>query len=175
MPDPAPLLLALAAGTMSASYAILLRLGAGSINPALGALIISGVALPFTAVVFAILRVWHPGTMITTKGWSLMILAGIAAASTTVFGLLAYARGFKLSFSRHHGNTSERRPACWVRVLEGTVQHWTAAGADPHRARYSGTPATRRLNNHGQARPRSLSSAYLTHAAKPSAPELWGG
>ena len=99
MPDPAPLLFALAAGTMSASYAILLRLGAGSINPVVGALIISGVALPFTAVVFAVLRVWHPGTVITTKGTSLMILAGIAAASQTVFALLAYARGFKLSSS----------------------------------------------------------------------------
>jgi uncharacterized membrane protein len=97
MPDPAPLLFALAAGTMSASYAILLRLSAGSINPAVGALIISSVALPFTAIVFAILRVWQPGSMITTKGLSLMVLAGIAAASTTVFGLLAYARGFKLS------------------------------------------------------------------------------
>jgi uncharacterized membrane protein len=84
---------------MSASYAIFLRLSAGSINPAVGALIISGVALPFTAIVFAILRVWHPGTMISTKGLSLMILAGIAAASTTIFGLLAYARGFKLSSS----------------------------------------------------------------------------
>jgi drug/metabolite transporter (DMT)-like permease len=28
-----------------------------------------------------------------------MMLAGIAAASTTIFGLLAYARGFKLSSS----------------------------------------------------------------------------
>jgi len=92
-------LFAFAAGTMSASYAILLRLGAGSINPALGALIISGVALPFTAIVFAILRVWQPGTMTTTRGMSLMVLAGIAAASTTIFGLLAYARGFKLSSS----------------------------------------------------------------------------
>ena len=99
MSDLAPLLFAIAAGAMSASYAILLRLGAGSINPALGALIISGVALPFTAVVFAILRAWHPNTMITTKGASLMILAGIAAASTTVFGLLAYTRGLKLSSS----------------------------------------------------------------------------
>jgi uncharacterized membrane protein len=99
MPDLAPLLFALAAGTMSASYAILLRLGAGSINPALGALVISGVALPFTAIVFAILRVWHPGTTITTKGMSLMILAGIAAASQTVLALLAYASGFKLSSS----------------------------------------------------------------------------
>ena len=99
MPDLAPLLFALAAGTMSASYAILLRLGAGSINPAVGALIISSVALPFTAIVFAILRVWQPGTMLTTKGGSLMILAGIAAASQTVFALLAYARGFKLSSS----------------------------------------------------------------------------
>ena len=99
MPDPAPLLLALAAGTMSASYAILVRLGAGSINPAMGALIISGVALPFTAIAFAFLRIWHPGTMITTKGLALMMLAGVAAASTTIFGLLAYARGFKLSSS----------------------------------------------------------------------------
>jgi hypothetical protein len=70
MSDPAPLFFALAAGTMSASYAILLRLGSASINPALGALIISGAALPFTAIVFAILRVWHPGTMTTTKGLS---------------------------------------------------------------------------------------------------------
>ena len=99
MPDPAPLLFAIAAGTMSASYAIFLRLGAGSINPAVGALIISGVALPFTAIVFAILRVWHPSTMVTSKGLSLMVLAGVAAASTTIFGLLAYARGFKLSSS----------------------------------------------------------------------------
>src|SRR5262247_1121285 len=99
MPDPAPLLFAFAAGTMSASYAILLRLGAGSVNPGLGALIISGVALPFTAIVFAILRVWQPGTVTTIRGMSLMALAGIAAASTTVFGLLAYARGFKLSSS----------------------------------------------------------------------------
>ena len=99
MPDPIPLVFALAAGTMSASYAILLRLSAGSISPAIGALVVSGVALPFTAIVFAILRVWHPGTMLTAKGLSLMVLAGIAAASTTVFGLLAYARGFKLSSS----------------------------------------------------------------------------
>jgi uncharacterized membrane protein len=99
MTDSTPLLFAVAAGTMSASYAILLRLGSGSINPAIGALIISGVALPFTAIVFAMLRVWHPGTMATTKGVSLMVLAGIAAASTTILGLLAYARGFKLSSS----------------------------------------------------------------------------
>jgi len=99
MPDPAPLLFALAAGTLSASYAILLRLGAGSISPAAGALIISGVALPFTAIVFAVLRVWQPGTITTTKGMSLMVLAGIAAASQTVFALLAYTRGLKLSSS----------------------------------------------------------------------------
>jgi len=28
-----------------------------------------------------------------------MMLAGVAAASTTIFGLLAYAKGFKLSSS----------------------------------------------------------------------------
>jgi len=39
------LLFAVAAGTMSASYAICLRLAAGAISPALGALIISGAAL----------------------------------------------------------------------------------------------------------------------------------
>jgi len=57
------------------------------------------VSTAVTAIGFAILRIWHPGTIITTKGLSLMILAGIAAASTTIFGLLAYARGFKPSSS----------------------------------------------------------------------------
>src|SRR5262249_20764289 len=48
--------------------------------------------------------------------------------------------------TNNHSNTNERRLACWVRVLEGTVQHWTAAGADTHRTRYFGTPATGRLS-----------------------------
>ena len=99
MLDVAPLLLAFSAGTMSAIYAVLIRLGSGTISPVLGALIISSTALPFTAVVFGLMRASTPGMIFTAKGGYLMVLAGIAAASTTVFGLLAYATGFKLSSS----------------------------------------------------------------------------
>jgi uncharacterized membrane protein len=93
------LLFAVAAGTMAASYAICLRLAAGAISPALGALIISGAALLFTVAVFVATRMIAPGMTFTVHGGVLMLLAGIAAASTTVLALLAYSRGFQLSSS----------------------------------------------------------------------------
>jgi len=40
-----------------------------------------------------------PGMTFTVHGGVLMLLAGIAAASTTVLALLAYSRGFQLSSS----------------------------------------------------------------------------
>jgi drug/metabolite transporter (DMT)-like permease len=39
------------------------------------------------------------GVAFSTRGTLLMILAGVFAASTTIFGMLAYSRGFKLSSS----------------------------------------------------------------------------
>jgi drug/metabolite transporter (DMT)-like permease len=95
----APLVLALAAGAMSASYALCLRLAAGGISPALGALIVSATALPFTIGVFVAMRDVPTGLTFSTRGAVLMILAGVFAASTTIFGILAYSRGFKLSSS----------------------------------------------------------------------------
>ena len=93
------LLFAVAAGTMSASYAICMRLAAGAISPALGALIVSATALPITVTMFIATRIVAPGMTFTVRGGMLMLLAGIAAASTTVFALLAYSRGFQLSSS----------------------------------------------------------------------------
>jgi uncharacterized membrane protein len=93
------LLFAVAAGTTSASYAICLRLAAGAISPALGALIVSATALPITVATFIAIRMIAPGLTFTIRGGVLMVLAGIAAASTTVFVLLAYSRGFQLSSS----------------------------------------------------------------------------
>jgi uncharacterized membrane protein len=95
----APLVFALAAGTMSASYALCLRLAAGGISPALGALIVSATALPFSLAVFVVMRQAPTGATFSKRGALLMILAGVAAASTTIFGMLAYSRGFKLSSS----------------------------------------------------------------------------
>lgn len=92
-----PILLALAAGIMSGSYALCLRLAAGGINPALGALIVSATALLFSFGVFIFLR--DVSSAATLRGASLMILAGVAAAGTNIFLMLAYARGFKLSSS----------------------------------------------------------------------------
>ena len=95
----APLVLALASGAMSASFALCLRLAAGGINPALGALIVSATALPFSLGVFIAMRDAPTGVAFGTRSTVLMILAGVFAASTTIFGMLAYSRGFKLSSS----------------------------------------------------------------------------
>ena len=95
----APLVLALAAGAMSASYSVCLRLAAGGVNPALGALIVSATALPFSLGVFIAMRDAPTGVALSTRGTVLMILAGVFAASTTIFAILAYSRGFKLSSS----------------------------------------------------------------------------
>jgi len=95
----APLVLALAAGAMSASYSLCLRLAAGGINPALGALIVSATALPFSLGAFIATRDAPTGVALSTRGTVLMILAGVFAASTTIFAILAYSRGFKLSSS----------------------------------------------------------------------------
>ena len=95
----APLVLALAAGAMSASYSVCLRLAAGGVNPALGALIVSATALPFSLGAFIAMRDAPTGVALSTRGTVLMILAGVFAASTTIFGMLAYSRGFKLSSS----------------------------------------------------------------------------
>ena len=93
------LLFAVAAGTLSGSYAVCMRLAAGAISPALGALIVSATALPITVAMFIGMRMIAPGMTFTVRGGMLMLLAGIAAASTTVFALLAYSRGFQLSSS----------------------------------------------------------------------------
>ena len=95
----APLVLALAAGAMSASYSLCLRLAAGGINPALGALIVSATALPFSLGAFIAMRDAPTGVALSTRGTVLTILAGVFEASTTIFAILAYSRGFKLSSS----------------------------------------------------------------------------
>ncbi len=95
----APLVLALAAGAMSASYSVCLKLAAGGVNPALGALIVSATALPFSLGAFIAMRDAPTGVVLSTRGTVLMILAGVFAASTTILGMLAYSRGFKLSSS----------------------------------------------------------------------------
>ena len=71
-----PLVLARAAGAMSASYSVCLRLAAGGINPALGALIVSATALPFSLGAFIAMRDAPTGVALSTRGTVLMILAG---------------------------------------------------------------------------------------------------
>src|SRR5262245_51659352 len=48
--------------------------------------------------------------------------------------------------SADYSDPDECRHACWIRAVEGTVYPWTAASADPHRPRHSGTPAPGRLS-----------------------------
>ena len=99
MPHQQALVFALAAGTMSACFAICMRLAVGSISPALGALIVSIAALPVQAAMWGVAWTAGGATLFTPRGAGLMILGGLAAASTTVLSLMAYARGFNLSSS----------------------------------------------------------------------------
>src|SRR5215813_5634128 len=139
MPDPAPLLFALAAGTMSASYAVLLRLSAGAINPAVGALIISGVALPFSG------RVRNsPGVAPGYDGHQQgRVVDGSRRNRSGEYNRLRAAclrSWFQVVvISADHSNTDERCHACRIRVLEGTLNLWTACRADPHCSRHSRT------------------------------------
>jgi len=62
------LLFAVAAGTLSGSYAVCMRLAAGAISPALGALIVSATALPITVAMFIGMRMIAPGMTFTVRG-----------------------------------------------------------------------------------------------------------
>src|SRR5207245_2335355 len=118
MPDPAPLFFALAAGTMSASYAILLRLSAGSINPAVGALIISGVALPLYSDRLRNPAGVAPGYNDHHQG---AVADGTRRDRSGEYDRLRTpglcSRFQALVISPHHGNPDERRPARGIRVL----------------------------------------------------------
>lgn len=101
-----PIAFAFLSGVSAALYTIAVKLGAGHVHAALGALIITGVA--FAANLIALLVTSAAGHEIAVRprAYWLLALAGIGAAGVDVFGLLAYDRGLRITSSFIIGGTS---------------------------------------------------------------------
>lgn len=98
MPDPA-LLFAVLVGLFAATYSTFLKLGSATINPALGAIIVTSTAAVVNLIVLLGMKARGQVILFTPQAASFMVIVGIAAAGVDLFGLLAYGRGLKLSSS----------------------------------------------------------------------------
>jgi drug/metabolite transporter (DMT)-like permease len=99
-------LFAVLAGASAATWTICLKLASTKISAALGALVITSVALVVNSVALLVTRANGHEIVFTREALWLMALAGIAASGVDVFGLLAYDRGLKITSSFFIGGTS---------------------------------------------------------------------
>jgi drug/metabolite transporter (DMT)-like permease len=115
-------------GASAATWTICLKLGSGGITAALGAMVITAVALLVNATVLLVMRTQGQEIVVTRHGFWLLAAAGVAASGIDLFGLLAYERGLRVSSSLIMGATSTalillvgfaafREPVTLVRVL----------------------------------------------------------
>jgi uncharacterized membrane protein len=84
------MLFAMLADVSVAPWTICLKLGSTKINAALGALVISVVALIVNADAVLTLKAQGHGIVLTQDALWLLVMAGIAAAGVDMFALLAY-------------------------------------------------------------------------------------
>jgi drug/metabolite transporter (DMT)-like permease len=119
---------ALLAGTAMATYSVFSRLGSAAVHPALGAVVVTGVAFVVNLAIALSLRA--AGTPLTGSGGSLafLVVVGAAAACADLFTLSAYASGLRVTSSFVIGGTSTvlvllvgflllREPFTWLKVL----------------------------------------------------------
>ena len=93
------MLFAILAGTSAAAWTICLKLGSARINPALGAMVISGAAFVVNAVATLALKTQGHELVVRRDAFRLLAIAGIAASGVDIFGLLAYERGLRVTAS----------------------------------------------------------------------------
>jgi drug/metabolite transporter (DMT)-like permease len=86
-------------GGSAATWTICLKLGSTKINAALGAMVLTGVALVVNTLVMLALRARGHEIALNREGLWLLALAGIAASGVDIFGLLAYERGLRATSS----------------------------------------------------------------------------
>jgi drug/metabolite transporter (DMT)-like permease len=121
-------LFAVLAGLSAATWTVCLKLASTRITAALGALVITGVALGVNSLALLATRANGHEIVFTREALWLMVLAGIAASGVDIFGLLAYDRGLKVTSSFFIGGTSTvlvllagfllfQEPFTWVRLL----------------------------------------------------------
>ena len=119
---------ALLAGLSMATYIIALRLAAPGTHPALGTVIVTGVAfLINVAVALSIRAFGTPLTFSVTSAYFLIVV-GLATATVNLFTLAAYANGLKVTSSFIIGGTSTilvlligfmvlREPFTWTKLF----------------------------------------------------------
>jgi uncharacterized membrane protein len=83
-----------------------LKLGSTKINAALGALVISVVALMVNTAAVLTLKAQGHGIVLTQEALWLLVIAGIAASGVDIFALLAYERGLRVTSSLIMSGTS---------------------------------------------------------------------
>jgi drug/metabolite transporter (DMT)-like permease len=124
----AAFLFALLAGVSMATYTVFLRLASPSIHPALGAAIITGVALLVNASLVLTMRATGAPLAFTSTSIYFLVVVGVAAACADLFTLSAYARGLKITSSFMIGGTSTaivllvgflllKEPFTWLKLL----------------------------------------------------------
>lgn len=118
---------ALLSGASAAAYTICARLAAGGIAAPLGAMLVAGVALLVNLGVTLALQRRGAPVPVTPAGVYWAVAAGLAAAGIDLFGLMAYARGLRVSSSPLMTGTSLaivllvgavvfREPLGWLRL-----------------------------------------------------------
>lgn len=121
-------LFAVLAGLSAATWTVCLKLASTRITAALGALVITSVALAVNSLALLATRAHGQEIVFTREALWLMVLAGVAASGVDIFGLLAYDRGLKVTSSFFIGGTSTvvvllagfllfQEPFTWVRLL----------------------------------------------------------
>ena len=122
------ILFAVLAGVSAATWTVCLKMASTKISAALGALVITGVALGVNSLALLASRAHGHEIVFTRDALLLMALAGVAASGVDIFGLLAYDRGLKVTSSFYIGGTSTvlvllagfllfQEPFTWVRLL----------------------------------------------------------
>jgi uncharacterized membrane protein len=91
------LIFAILAGISAATYGTFQKFGSNSINPALGAMIISLVAFLINLFVLIGMKFNGQEVLYTNKGLILLMLAGVGAAGIDLFTLLAFSHGWKIT------------------------------------------------------------------------------
>jgi uncharacterized membrane protein len=100
------ILFAMLSGMSVATWTICLKLGSTKITAALGALVVSMVALMVNAAAVLTLKAQGHEIVLTQNAFWLLVLAGIAASGVDIFALLAYERGLRVTSSLIMSGTS---------------------------------------------------------------------
>ena len=119
---------AILAGLGAATWTICLKFASSRISAVVGAIVITSGALAVNLIVLAFMKVSGHEIVFTRASLGLLLVAGMAAASVDLFGLLAYQHGLRVTSSFVMGGTSTlavllagflllHEPFTWGRVL----------------------------------------------------------